>query len=77
MNANFKFVVKDNDCLREITTITKEVGIPNDKVWLMPEGRTAADILQQLPWAFDVCAGKGFNLSPRLHVLAHNDKRGI
>ena len=75
--ATFKFVVENNDCIREVIAIAHEVGIEPSNIWLMPQGRTQTDLLAQLPWLFDKCAQHGFNLSARLHVLAHNDKRGI
>jgi len=75
--ATFKFVVENNDCIREVVAIAHEARIAPNDIWLMPQGRTSTDILAQLPWLFDKCSQHGFNLSARLHVLAHNDKRGI
>ena len=76
-DAQFKFVVKDAEDLREIIQLKEELSIPRSSMWLMPEGRTREEILTRLPWLFDVCSDLRFNLSARLHVLAHNDKRGV
>jgi len=43
----------------------------------MPEGRTALEVTDNLQWVFDECVRHNWNLTPRLHVLAYNDKRGI
>jgi 7-carboxy-7-deazaguanine synthase len=77
LGASFKFVVESDDCIREVISIARDANIPHRRIWLMPQGTTSTVMLEQLPWLFDRCAELGFNLSARLHVLAHNDKRGI
>ena len=76
-DAAFKFVVEDDDCIKEVEALADIIGIDNKSIWLMPQGRTADVVLSKLSWLFDVCSMKGYNLSARLHVLAHNDKRGV
>lgn len=76
-DSSFKFVVKDTTDLAQVTDVVEKLGIEPERVHLMPEGRTREEILQRLPWLFNICASRGWNLSPRLHVLAFNDERGI
>lgn len=75
--TTFKFVVSDADDIRDIEEIRKQIYIPNSMIFLMPEGRTREEILAKLPALFELCSKRGWSLSPRLHVLAFNDKRGV
>jgi 7-carboxy-7-deazaguanine synthase len=77
--AIFKFVVSDNHDLDEIDQLleTTLTGVDKDKIYIMPEGTTQQKIASRLAWAFDKASQRGWSLSPRLHVLAFNDMRGI
>lgn len=75
--ATFKFVVQGSACIREVDYLVKALQLPRGCVYLMPEGRTREEILDKLGWVFDVCVDNGYNLSARLHTLAHSDKRGV
>jgi 7-carboxy-7-deazaguanine synthase len=77
LNSVFKFVVKDADCIEQIKEIVEQTRISNDRVWLMPEGRTSDQIINQTKQVFDLCVANKWNLTSRLQVLAYNDKRGI
>ena len=73
----YKFVVQGQSCLDEVDEIVDKASHDPSTVYLMPEGTDQPTILSRLPWLFDHCAVTGYNLSPRLHVLAHGNKRGI
>lgn len=75
--AAFKFVVSCADDLAEVDEIVQRADIPNSQIWLMPLGTTRDAILSALPFMFDLCASRGWSLSPRLHVLAHGNLRGV
>lgn len=75
--ASFKFVVTGDADLAEIADIRALVGIPAERVWLMPEGTTTVGILDSLAWVMQACADNGYNMSARLHVLAHGNRRGV
>lgn len=75
--AAFKFVITSPDDLAEVDDIVTNARIPNSQVWLMPLGTTRDAILSALPSMFDLCAVRGWSLSPRLHVLAHGNLRGV
>ena len=77
LGAIFKFVITDSFDLVQVRYLHKELALDNKSIYLMPEGRTQAEILAKLPELFTVCAAEDFVLTPRLHVLAYNDKRGI
>lgn len=77
LSAIFKFVVQTDECIHEVRRLMHELNFRPEDIYLMPEGRTRDEILDKLPWLFDVCAEHGFTLTPRLHVLAYGNKRGI
>lgn len=73
----WKFVVCTPDDLDEVAVFVDRHDLPADHVWVMPEGQTRAEIEDKLKWSFDETARRGWNWTPRLHVLAHDAKRGI
>lgn len=56
--------------------LCEQLGIPTDRVWIMPEGRDAPTITARLAALADRAIARGFNLTTRLHVLAWGDERG-
>ncbi len=74
--AIFKFVVTDKRDFDEIWNLTKEVGIAHEDVYIMPEGVDQITILSRLPWLFEECRQYGYNLTPRMHILAFGNKKG-
>lgn len=77
LGAIFKFVITDDYDLVQVRYLRRELSIDAQSIYLMPEGRTQQEILGKLPELFNVCAAENYVLTPRLHVLAFNDKRGI
>lgn len=77
LGAIFKFVTSNDDDLAQVAFLQNALELPSESIYLMPEGRTQDEILAKLPELFGVCAVLGYVLTPRLHVLAFNDKRGI
>lgn len=75
--ASFKFVIADDTDLADMRTLIERLGVEPSRVFVMPEGITREAILSRLPWLFDKAATNGWNLSPRLHVLAFDNKRGV
>lgn len=74
--SRFKFVITSYKDFQEATKMVLELGIPNNRVWMMPEGtsREALDIQGDLvaEWALK----NGFNFTTRLHVLLWGNTRG-
>ncbi len=73
----FKFVVTDKSDLREVEDIVSLYQIPRHKVYIMPEGTDSQKIQNSLRSLFEACAHMGYALTPRLHVLAFGNQRGI
>jgi len=74
--ANFKFVVASPKDISEITTIVSLNKIPNDKIYLMPEGATREEVIDKSKWVIGLCKTHGWKFSSRLHVLLWSDERG-
>lgn len=72
--AVFKFVVTSRADLVEISDLVADHHL--DPVYVMPEGRTATEVVRRLADIADPAIARGFHLSTRLHVLAWGDERG-
>ncbi len=75
--TNFKFVVRDEKDLEEVSTIVEECGINPDKVIIMPEGTNQTDIKEHALSVVEGVKSRGWRMSPRFHVMLWGDKRGI
>jgi 7-cyano-7-deazaguanosine (preQ0) biosynthesis protein QueE len=73
-NYAFKFVVKEKDDLFEVDEIVKENNLNN--VYIMPEGKNNKEHFINMVQLADDILERGYNLSPRLHILLWSDKRG-
>jgi hypothetical protein len=50
--------------------------MPASRVWLMPEGRTPAELRAREPWLAEACLEAGYNFTDRLHIHLYGDTRG-
>lgn len=75
--AWFKFVVATPADLGEIETLCATHALPSERVLLMPEGRTCADLDRHAAWLAGVCRDRGFRFCDRLHIRLWGDKRGV
>lgn len=75
--ADLKFVVTDDADIEEVQHLTERLNIPPHLVWIMPEGRTRADIIARHETTMDQAVKHGWNFSSRLHVLGWGDRRGV
>jgi len=74
--VRFKFVYERNE-RKWWELIIDELGIPNGRVWIMPEGVTREE---QVSLGFEVieyCKDNGFNFGPRFQIIQWGNKRGI
>lgn len=72
--AAFKFVVAAVDDLDEVAELVDAHGLR--PVWIMPEGTEPAALLERTRLLADPVVARGWNLTPRLHVLLWGDERG-
>ena len=72
--AAFKFVVTDAADLDEVAELVDAHGL--EPVWIMPEGTDPTTLLERARQLADPVLARGWNLTPRLHVLLWGDQRG-
>lgn len=75
--AVFKFVVGCPDDLDAVDRLVVGFNVKNDRVWIMPEGRTRDQLVNDdVTELAEECITRGYNFTNRLHVLLWNDERG-
>ncbi len=74
--AFFKFVVAEPSDFTEILALQRVHGIPADRLFAMPEGRSSAAIRARLVWLAPLCAQHSVRLTDRLHIHLYGDTRG-
>jgi 7-carboxy-7-deazaguanine synthase len=76
-SAFFKFVARDATDVDEVAALADRIGIPRDRVYIMPEGTTATALDRVGAGIVDAVIGHGFAYSDRLHIRLFGDKRGV
>lgn len=76
-NAIFKFVISNEEDLKEIIDIIKFCEIQQQKVYLMPECRNREELKEKTKDIADICLKYGFNFCNRLQIDIWNDKRAV
>jgi 7-carboxy-7-deazaguanine synthase len=72
--AVFKFVVEGPDELDEVADLVDAHDLR--PVWLMPEGTDAATVLDGARRLAEPALARGWNVTPRLHILLWGNERG-
>ena len=72
-----KPVISIETDLNEVEDLQNILGIPNDKVWLMPEGLVEEQLNERRVWLMEYATENGYNFTDRLHIIAYGDKRGV
>jgi 7-carboxy-7-deazaguanine synthase len=72
-----KFIYHDQSCEDSIVRFIMDHHIPAEKIYIMPEGATRKVQLVNMAPTFAFCLRQGFTMTPRLHILAFDDKRGV
>ncbi|TFE26211.1 7-carboxy-7-deazaguanine synthase QueE [Frankia sp. B2] len=72
--AVFKFVVSADGEIDEIAELEGRFGL--SPVWVMPEGTDEPNVLAGMRRLAEIALERGWNLSPRLHVLLWGNARG-
>lgn len=73
----FKPVISSKDDLEEIQILQNRLDIPNNNVWLMPEGLMEEQLTERRKWVLELCIKHGYNFSDRLQVVTYGDRRGV
>jgi len=72
--AVFKFVATQAADLDEVANLVDTHGL--EPVWIMPEGTDPTALLERSRQLADPVLARGWNFTPRLHVLLWGDQRG-
>lgn len=73
--AIFKFVCRGEQDLDEVGALADAHKL--SPVWIMPEGRTAQEIVSRLATLAGGVVERGWHITGRLHVLIWGDRRGV
>jgi len=76
-NSWFKFVVSTPADLAEVQTLRARFHIPYERILLMPQGRSAAELDRTAPWLAELCRDLGFRFCDRLHIRLWGERRGV
>jgi len=76
-NFQFKFVITSEEELQEVKEIQELLGIPNETIYLMPEGNMNEYLTKRRQWLIELCIREGYNYTDRLHILAFGNVRGV
>lgn len=71
-----KFVVNSKKDIKEVLRVTDSLRVPNDKIYLMPQGITKEQFKERQKSLVDLCMEYGFNYTPRLHIDIWGNERG-
>lgn len=77
--AVWKFVITDrhfHEDLDEVEHLADNLDLPDDRIWLMPEGTTPGRILTGAQRLAPECIKRGWHLSYRLHIVLWGNQRG-
>ena len=75
-SAWFKFVVREPADLDEIAALTERVGIPGERIMVMPEGTDSAALRTREARLRPPAEAAGYAWSDRLHIHLYGDTRG-
>ncbi|MFN7105424.1 MAG: 7-carboxy-7-deazaguanine synthase QueE [Pyrobaculum sp.] len=68
--AWFKFVTRSPEDVREVAIYIEGVGIPKERVLVMPMSQTAEEHVEVLKKIWDAAMATGLRVTPRLHIAA-------
>jgi 7-carboxy-7-deazaguanine synthase len=75
--AWFKFVAAGTGDFAEIDELVERFSLPADRLLVMPEGRSAAELDRHAPEVAAACLQRGWRFADRLHVRIWGDRRGV
>jgi 7-carboxy-7-deazaguanine synthase len=76
-DIQWKFVYCNDKDIKEIKELQQTTGIPDEKIYLMPEGVNEEDIKERRLETVEMCKKHGFNFTDRLHIIIWGNKRGV
>jgi 7-carboxy-7-deazaguanine synthase len=72
-----KFVIDRPEDVAEVLELLERLpGVDRERVLLMPQGVTRAELDERGPWLAEACKRHGFRYCPRLHIELYGHRRG-
>jgi 7-carboxy-7-deazaguanine synthase len=72
-----KFVIdRPEDVAEALELLERLPGVDRERVLLMPQGVTRAELDERGPWLAEACKRHGFRYCPRLHIELYSHRRG-
>lgn len=75
--ADFKFVIGSEEDFVEVRAIVENSSIDPDRVFLMPQARSVADLEANQAWVAALALEHGYRFSDRLHLRLYGARRGV
>lgn len=75
--AIFKFVICSEEDEQEVLELQKLADIPDEMIWLMPEGYDKESQAAHIPMTTKLCEKHGWTLAKRLHIEKFGSRRGV
>lgn len=75
--ADFKFVIGSREDFAEVEAIVAGAAIDPDRVFLMPQALSVAELESRQGWVAELALEHGFRYSDRLHLRLYGAKRGV
>ncbi len=74
----FKFVIFSVSDINPVLDFLIQFPLPKEKIYLMPGGQTAGQILKNQKFVFEMCLRHGFKFSSRMHILVYGaNQKGV
>lgn len=74
--AWFKFVAASPQDADEVAILAHRFGLPGERILLMPEGTSPAELHERSRWLGPLCLKRGWRFTDRLHIHLYGDTRG-
>lgn len=74
--AAFKFVCTGPADLEEVHRFVQDHNIPENLVWIMPEGTSTPELNERLQLLAEPAIAAGYNLTQRLHIALWGTEKG-
>jgi 7-carboxy-7-deazaguanine synthase len=72
-----KFVIDRPEDVTEVLGLLERLpGVDRERMLLMPQGVTRAELGERGPWVAEACKRHGFRYCPRLHIELYGHRRG-
>lgn len=75
--TTFKYVIVTPEDLEEVLSLIERYSIPQDRVILMPEGRTREELAEKSVWLAEIAKQYNLRFTPRLQVNLWGAKRAV